>query len=333
MNKYHQLTLLERERIYGFLKEKHSLRYIARILHRSHGSISRELKRNRKYGIEYLGNSYIPCKAQQLADKRSQRQHRKAPLKNPAVFVFVREHLRMGWSPEMIAGRIKIEVPKFSICPETIYQYIYAKRFKTRGLHLEQYLTLQRKKRMRKLGRSVHRRGRIFKAVSIDKRPKSVISRKQVGHWETDNVLGKQTDQTALSVSVERKTRYTIITKLTNRTAKIKADQFVNRLSKFPKRSKRSVTADNGLENAEHLTITRKTGMPVYFCHAYHSWEKGTVENTNGRIRRYIPKGLSIDQISRKYIQTIEDTLNSTPRKCLNFLTPREMMAKLQIAT
>lgn len=333
MKRYHQLSLLEREKIYGFLAQGRTFRYIAKKLRRSHTSIAREVVRNRKYGMEYLGNPYLPCKAQRLADKRATHQRRKAPLKNPAIFLYVREHLRMRWSPELIAGRISIDHPGLSICPETIDQYIYAKRIKTRGMHLEQYLTFRRKKRMKKSGRTVHRLGKIPEAVSIEKRPKSVLTRKRIGHWETDNLMGKATDTTTLSVTVERKTRYAVLTKLPNRTAHMKAHAIIDRLLAFPQRIRRSLTADNGLENVHHRFVTEKTGMPVFFCHAYHSWEKETVENTNGRIRRYIPKGISLDDVSQKTIQRLEAMLNSTPKKCLQFLTPYEMMHKLRIAT
>lgn len=332
MKLYHQLTLVERERIYGMLEKGLSLRSIGKRLHRSHTSIVREVRRNIAYGNEYFGNTYIPCKAQRLADKRMSRQRRKAPLKNPEIFLYVREHLRMRWSPETIAGRLSVDHPELSICPETIYQYIYAKRTLTRGMHLEQYLTLKRKKRMKKLGRSVHRMGRIPEAISIEKRPKSIDQRKRIGHWETDNVIGAAKDTTALSVTVERKTRYAIITKLKDRTAMTKASAVIGQLQLFPSTARRSLTADNGLENAHHQRVTQKTGMPVYFCHTYHSWEKGTVENTNGRIRRFIPKGISMDTISPDSIQAIEDNLNTTPRKCLQYRTPREMMDKLRAA-
>jgi IS30 family transposase len=333
MNQYHQLTLVERERIYGMQEKGLSLRSIAKRIHRSHSSIVRELHRNIAYGNEYFGNTYIPCKAQRLADKRMSCQRRKAPLKNPEIFLYVREHLRKRWSPEIIAGRLSIDHPELSICPETIYQYIYARRTKTRGMHLEQYLTLRRKKRMKKLGRTVRRMGRIPEAVSIEKRPKSIDQRKRVGHWETDNVIGMAKDMTALSVTVERKTRYTIMTKLTDRTANTKADAVIHRLQMIPKQARRTLTADNGLENTKHTLVTQETGMSVYFCHAYHSWEKGTVENTNGRIRRFIPKGVSMDTLSDVSVQVIEDTLNTTPRKCLQYRTPREMMDKLRATT
>ncbi len=316
--------------LYGMQKEGLSLRDIAKQLKRSHTSLSRELRRNIKYGREYFNNTYLPCKAQKLAEKRASKQRFKAPLKNPSTFLYVRIKLRKGWSPETIAGRLSLDHPELSICHETIYQYIYSHRKKTRGMHLEQYLTLKRKKRMQHNGRHVHRHSKIPEAVSIDKRAKSIQKRRTVGHWETDNVIGKKTDKSALSVTVERKTRYTILTKLKDRTAQSKTDAVINRLSK---NITKTLTADNGTENTNHKQIAITLGLLMYFCHAYHSWEKGTVENTNGRIRRYIPKGVSIDTIPEDYIVALEHEFNNTPRKCLNFLTPYEMMQKLRVTT
>ena len=328
MRSYQQLTLEEREIIYGMLLQGKTLRSIGEKLRRSHSSISRELRRNIKYGNEYFKNEYLPSKAQKLAEKRAAKQRYKAPLKNPKTFVYVRKHLREdGWSPETIAGRISIDHPELSICHETIYQYIYAKRIKSRGMHLEQYLTLKRKKRMRQNGRSVRRHSKIPEAVSIDLRPKAIEKRTQIGHWETDNVIGKQTDKTALSVTVERKTRLTIITKLQDRTAATKTRALIKRLQAH---ISRTLTTDNGAENTNHKQIADALDLAMYFCHPYHSWEKGTVENTNGRIRRYIPKGVSIDTLSDEYIVALEEKMNNTPRKCLQYLTPYEMMQKLQ---
>ena len=328
---YRHLELEERERLYALREQGKSLRTIAKLLKRSQSTLSRELQRNIKYGREYFKNEYLPCKAQKLAEKRSQKQRCKAPLKNPETFVYVRKHLREdGWSPEIIAGRISIDHPDLSICHETIYQYIYAKRTKSRGMDLEQYLTLKRKKRMKQNGRSVRRHSKIPEAVSIDLRPKAVQKRKQLGHWETDNVIGKQTDKTALSVTVERKTRFTIITKLQDRTAATKTAALITRLAAY---RTETLTTDNGAENTNHQQIALSLGLAMYFCHPYHSWEKGTVENTNGRIRRYIPKSVSIDPLSDAYIAGLEKKFNRTPRKCLQYKTPYEMMQKLHGAT
>ena len=326
LKKFKHLSLIEREILYGGLKQGLSLREIGRKLKRDHTSLSDELKRNIKYGNCYFGNEYLPCKAQVLADKRTLKQREKAPLKNPKVFVYVRKSLRSGLSPQAIAGRLPIDHPGEYIATETIYRYVYAKRM--RRYKYWQYLTLQRKKRMKKNGRKVLRDGKIPGSISIDNRPKEVDLRNTLGHWETDNIIGKQTDKCALSVTVERLSRITIITKLKNRTAAEKTAAIVNRLGKLPAQIRLTITADNGKENSYHKQLTDLLGTDVFFCHAYHSWEKGTVENTNGRIRRYIPKGISMDSITDKNIRMIERVLNSTPRKCLGYLTPDETMIR-----
>lgn len=307
-----------------------SLRSIAAELGRSHTSLSRELRRNVKYGIEYFNNEYLPCKAQALAQKRKTYQRKKASLKNPTIYLYVKKHLiNDGWSPELIAGRLKRDHPGQSITKETIYRYIYSKQYKARGSGIEKqkslssYLVLARKKRMKLGGRHVFRHGKIPFAVSIEKRPKSILQRKRIGHWETDNVIGKQTDKTALSVTVERKTLFTLVTKLRDRSADTKKQAVVGRLKDYPRKT---LTTDNGKENTYHQKIAQALNLSMYFCHAYASWEKPSVENMNGRIRRYIPKRVSIDEIPEETIAEIEYKLNHTPRKRLQYMTPCEKM-------
>ncbi len=320
MKKYHHLTLLEREKLYAWKEKGLTIREIGKRLQRSHTTLLRELKRNTKYGA-----TYTPCLAQEKTKKRLMVQRRKAALKDPLIFLYVREHLRLKWSPEQIAGRLPLDCPGYSINDETIYRYIYAPYRRTHE-HLQKYLTLQRPKRMKKYGRKVRRNHHIPGLVSIDSRPKEVNERIVVGHWETDNVLGKQGDDTVISTTVERVTKMTVLAKLENKTAFTKTDHLIKSFRTLPQKVRKTLTVDNGLENCGHQTITRRLKMPVYFCHAYHAWEKGTVENMNGRIRRYIPKGVSIDPIPVKTIQAIEGTLNNTPRKCLRFKTPYEKM-------
>ena len=178
---------------------------------------------------------------------------------------------------------------------------------------------------MKKGGRRVQRASKIPNATSIEQRPEAVAQRLEIGHWETDNMIGKQTDKTALSVTVERVTRLTILS-LTSRSAESKTQALIERLNPFPRAT---LTADNGAENTNHQEIADKLGIAVFFCHAYASWEKGTVENTNGRVRRYIPKGKSLDNLTDKEIRELEYRLNSTPRKCLGFLTPYEKMMEV----
>lgn len=323
---YRHLTLEEREEIAICQAQGMTQEIIAEKLGRNQGTISREMRRNIRYGNEYWGNTYMPCKAQVLADKRAIKQRTKAPLKGPKVFLYVREHLRAPyfWTPEQIAGKLPLDHPGSTISTETIYQYIYGKG---KGYKLWQLLPLARKKRMRKEGRRVQRDGKLVGTISIDLRPEVVNKRTDAGHWESDNVIGKQTDQTALSVSVERVSRVTVMTKLADRCAQTKAQAVTHRLSAFRADMVQSLTIDNGKENAR---LPDTTPLPVYACHAYHSWEKGTVENTNGRIRRFIAKGVSMDTIPATAIKEIELILNNTPRKCLGYLTPYEKMNQLQ---
>lgn len=321
---YKHLSLEEREKIFAFKQEGLSLREISKCLERSHTSLSHELRRNVKYGIEYFENEYIPCRAQELYRKRAVKQREEAAWKGPGVYGYIRKKLDKKWSPETIAGRLTADHPELSICHETIYQMIYGKKYKHEKLW--QKLTLARKKRMKKEGREVRRESRILEAISIDKRPKTVLSRKQIGHWESDNITGRITDKTALSVTVERKFRITLMNKMEEKTATEKNRVLFTRMSVLPKRLLKTMTEDNGSENTKHKQIAEGLGMAVYFCHAYHSWEKGTVENMNGRVRRYIPKGISIDTISEKEIAAIEWELNNTPRKCLGYKTPYEKL-------
>jgi IS30 family transposase len=329
MHMYSQLCLEEREKLFAWNAQGISLREIGRRLDRSDTTIGRELKRNQLLtrGLEKASGVYIPCRAQEKADKRSVTQRSQASWKGPEVLIYVKDHLERGWSPETIAGRLSIDHPELHIVHETIYRMVYEKQNKKHKLW--QYLTVKRKTRMKKGGRTIHREGRIPEAVSIDLRPKHIEKRKQIGHWETDNVIGKISDDSALSVSVERKTRLTIMSKLTSKKADEKLKVLFTRFSVLPEHLRRTMTTDNGKENTRHIEITNQLSMPVYFCHAYHSWEKGTVENMNGRIRRYIPKGISMDPISEQTIQHIEWQLNTTPRKCLNWKTPLEALEEI----
>jgi IS30 family transposase len=324
--KYSHLSLEEREILYGLKEQGKSFREIADLLGRSHTTLSREYRRHAKYGKQYL-----PCKAHQKALKNEQEQRIKAPLKNVKVFLYVREKLRRNWSPETISGRLSIDHPGESICPETIYQYIYGKG---KTFKLWRFLTKSHKRRRVKSGRKLKlkKSSRIPGAVSIDNRPGKVKKRKQAGHFETDLMEGNRKEKTVLSVNVERKTRYTLLKKMKNKKAKTKSKtmlkdlKMLKSLQKSRKPIVRSITADNGSENTKHTRISRSLKAKFYFCHAYASWEKGTVENTIGRIRDYIPKGTSLAMYTNQQIQWLENQLNNTPRKCLNYLTPNEAM-------
>lgn len=326
--KYSQLKLEEREKLYALREQGKSFREISPELNRSHTTLSREYRKYAKYG-----QPYIPCKANLKAQLKLVKQRTKAPLKNHQVFLYVREKLKNHWSPEQISGRLTIDYPGEHICVETIYQYIYGKG---KYFKLWRYLPKSHRKRRIKSGRKLKLKklSRIPGAVSIETRPNRVNSRQQAGHFETDLMEGKRGNKTALSATVERKTRLTLLSKQTNKKAKTKTKAILKKLKLLESTAKsnrpiiRSVTADNGSENAGHSVVSREFKAKYWFCHAYASWEKGTVENMIGRIRNYLPKGVSLNRITNRQIQWLENQLNNTPRKCLNYLTPNEAMMK-----
>lgn len=326
MHKYNHLNLEEREKIYAFKEGGLSLRDISKKLKRNVSTISREFNRP-KYG-----KVYIPCVVQKEVERKSSRQRQRARLKNPLIFLFVRTHLRIDrWSPETIAGRLTLEYPDQSICPETIYRYIYLNP-KTKSEKLWKYLVLHRRKRMKKDGRKVKGFSKLSEAIPIDQRPDYINKRLVLGHWETDNMEGVKTDITGVSVSVERVTRKIKLYKLISHTALTKTEAVVDGLVKEDPGFVKSITMDRGPENSGYKQIGKKLGIDTYACNPYHSWEKGTVENSIGRVRRYIPKGRSVDGITQKQLTYLENLFNNTPRKVLGFLTPSEYYERIRLA-
>ena len=292
MKKYKHLSLEEREKIYLWKNQDKSYREIGRRLKRDHKTISKDWKEGTKYFQEY-----IPCKVHERAEKRLLKQRKKAPLKNVYILQYVRKKLKEGWSPELIAGRLPIDHPNESIHHETIYSYIYGKG---KEFKLWKYLVRKHKKRRVKNGRkNISRKtsSRISGAISIEERPQKVLGRRQIGHYETDLMEGNKKDGKVITIEVERKTRHVILTKLNDKKAKSKQKsmskklKMIQSLSKSKKPLVKTMTYDNGSENAIHRDISAKLGIKGYFCHAYHSWEKGTVENRIIQIRKFIQKG------------------------------------------
>ena len=234
--------------------------------------------------------------------------------------------LMNGWSPEIIAGRIKKEAILPTISHEAIYQWIYSD-----ADYLIGYLVRSHQTRWPK-GKSKHsRRTLIPNRVSITERPSCINDRKQPGHWETDLVIGS--GKSALQVTVERKTRFTKLVKVQDKTAVSSRTALFSSLSPLPKNILQSITYDNGSENVQHDVLNTSLGTSSFFCNPpacaeadrYHSWEKGTVENTNGLIRRSLPKRTNFDTIADTDISKVESWPNNRPRKCLGFSTTNEV--------
>ncbi len=311
MKKYKHLTLYERERIAVWKSRGLSFREIATKLGRHPSSLCREVNRNSRPG-------YWANKAHERAQKREQCSHKRRRLKDQAIRLEVERMLSKGWSPELAAGRLRQEHPNWpTVSHESIYQWVYAERPDLVG-----YLLRAHPKR-RKRWKTSRRKTRIPDRISIQNRPASVNQRREPGHWEADLVVGPGSG--ALQVTVERVSRLTRIAKIPNKSAPASRQALHTLLRPMPSHLRRSITYDNGLENVEHNVLNKDLGMRSWFCEPYHSWEKGQVENTNGLIRRFVPKRTRLDDVSEDKIKEVESWLNDRPRKVLEFRTPNEV--------
>ncbi len=311
---YKHLAEEERDRLSLFRAQGKSLREIAGLIGRDVSTVSRELKRNTApVNVGY----YLPHKAQERADARKAIAHERQRLRDPKLRRYVRIMLQRGWSPERIAGRWK-KLGLGFISYEAIYQWIYAD---SRDLapHLHRYHRIRFKHRRRGRHRTTH----IPSRTPIAQRPEAVALRKEPGHWEGDTIIGRHS-QSALQVLVERKTRYTCLSKLQGKNAKAVKKTITHRLKSFPIHLRRSITYDNGSENAKHLLINKSIGTQSYFCDPMCSWQKGSVENVNRLVRRRLPKGTDFTIVSLAKLKKTERWLNNLPRKCLGFQTPAE---------
>lgn len=316
---YVHLNLTERDRITQMLWEGKKVSEIAKALGRDKSTISRELKRNSS--PEY--KKYLSHRAHLRAEERREVASKRKRLKDELILQYVEEKLRIGWSPELISGRIEIEHPGYSISYEAIYQYIYHDETLNREELIGCLRRSHRKRKKKRIGRK-EQRTKIPNRVPIDERPKSVETRQEFGHWEGDSLVSRKS-LAALNSLTERKSRLLMLTKLDRKGAIETKDAVVRRLEVFPSDARRTLTMDNGTENAQHQEITSSLDIKCFFAHPYSSWERGTNEHINGLIRWYLPKGTDFSKISEKQISQIESLINNRPRKCLGFKTPIEV--------
>jgi IS30 family transposase len=311
---YRQLTAEDRYIISACRMQGLSDAEIARQVGCHRSTVGREIKRNRCA----LDGRYRPSKAQRRTQARRRRSRRNRRFDNQA-YQLVCSLLREDWSPAQVAGRLKVE-GRLSISHETIYRYIY--QDKKKGGNLYQHMR-HAAKNCRKRYRSNDNRGRLQGKRHISERPASVDSRRQVGHWEIDTVMGSGDQHCIVSV-LERKSGYLLIGKLKNRTAlglTQRTVQLIDRHADFFD----TITADNGTEFHDYEAIEEATGVTFYFATPYHSWERGSNENGNGLIRQYLPKRQSMAKISQQKCDAIAHKLNTRPRERLGFKTPEEV--------
>lgn len=320
---YHRLSLSERiviQTLWG--TPGISKTEIANRLERHKSTICREINKWGKGKNKYNARLAHWMAEQFYADKHfKDKLSTSDPLKQ-----YVFDGLKKNWSPQQVAGRIKLDHPnnpEMSISHEAIYSFIYRHPQGTINKKLIKLLPQQRSRRRKIYVTKGSVRTKISDAISIEQRPDFINDRSQIGHWEGDLMIGPK-QASAIATLVERKTRFTYILKLRNRTTESVTTEIKNRLNSLPSKFRKSITYDNGSEMADHKWLTQKTGATVYFAHPYSSWERGTNENTNGLIRRYFPKGTDFNKLSYKQLLLIEQRLNNRPRKVLGYKTPLE---------
>jgi len=317
MKKYSHLSLTERELISFHKVQGKSINDIGRLLNRSTSTISRELKRN---APPVHKSYYVGYRAHLRAKKRISDSHKRPKLKNDLIREYVKKKLDLGWSPEQISGRLHLDQSGQSISYEAIYQYIYKEQ-----RELIKSLPRGHKRRQKRGHSKKHRNFHIPNRVSIEERPDHIDSRTVAGHWESDT-LGSRLSKAALVVNVERKTRITLMSKIDYKTSFNTRDSIIQRLRALPQKLRQTITYDNGYENSLHEQVNKALQIKSYFCTPNASWEKGTVEYTNGLIRRFFPKKTDFLIIAEDEVQLVEFLLNTRPRKCLNYLNPYESL-------
>lgn len=303
------ITRDDRVRLAVLLKTGVKVREIGRILNKNPVSIWREVKRNSVNGI------YYPYEADKKAKER--KVHRKKKIEgNKILKIYILKKLKLYWSPEQIAGRLRRD--EIIIVHETIYGYII------RNKRLKKYLRCQKGKYRRRHGTVPREKAREYeKKRWIGERPEVINQRQRIGDWEGDTIIGGERTKRILT-HVERKSLYLLADILPVVSAAIVAQKTIESLRKIPKSKRLSITYDNGTEFASHEIIERETKATVYFANAYHSWERGTNENTNGLIRQFFPKRSSFAKVTQRDVDKVVKLLNRRPRKKLNYLTPFE---------
>jgi len=309
------LTHEERSQIDILKQEGFGVRSIGRALVRSPSVISRELRRNAS-----AGGGYAAKNAQPKAEER--RASRRGPRKEtPEVIETIKVGLDDGWSPEQISGHEQLEKRDF-VSHQWIYEAIERDRIEGGQLY-KKLCRKYRKGRRRSCGKLAGR-SRIPDRVPIGERPVVVDKRSRYGDWESDLIEGKGGGY--LVTCVERKSRFTLLSRVPSKQADVVAAAETKMLAAF---KVLTITRDNGLEFARHGWVNEALGSKSYFCEPYHSWERGLVENRNGLVRRHLPKGCTFEGVGRTWLNEIENEMNGKPHKVLGWHSPVDIIEKI----
>lgn len=310
---YTQLQESERFRIYQGLTQEKSARQLARELDRPPSTITRELNRN----SDEIGYLY-PRDAHYQSKNRKARHGSKID-RNPGLKEYIFERLRDGWSPGVIAGCWKKDNPEINISTEAIYQFIYHDN----NRHLALWELLPRTKKKRGITRKQHSKGNIQGIVSIHQRPKEIETRATVAHYEGDLMFNQGSQSANVLTIVERKSRMVTLVKHETKHS----DPIIESVEKKIGSHAKSVTFDQGSEFAFHHELS----IPVFFCNPGSPWQKGSVENMNGLLRRYLPFSMKPCDVTQEYLDKVADIINNRPRKILGFLTPIQVFERSRV--
>ena len=316
------LTLSEREDISRGIAAGQSIRQIAYLLGRAPSTVSREIRR---HGGD---RNYRATVADSAAWDGSRRPKLCRLATNAKLQDRVVEKLRLDWSPEQIAGWLKVQYPddaEMRISHETIYRSLF---IQARGVlkkeltqHLRTKRGMRRSKNFRTKGRG---RGQIVDGISIRERPAEVEDRAIPGHWEGDLIAGS--NNTYIATLVERQSRFTMLVKTGGKDTDSVVSALLREVQNLPKELCLSLTWDRGVELAHHKRLTMATDFQIYFCDPQSPWQRGTNENTNGLLRQYFPKGTNLSVHSQKELNQVALRLNQRPRKTLGFHSPIEKL-------
>ena len=317
------LTLYEREKIELYVRAHASLRDIGKMLHRDHSDISRELARNTGRDGIYRSDQAHEMALKRKAKRRKRKLEEDEELRRYVLKKMIDEQL----SPEQIDGLIKKRLEPWmsgkGISHETIYTFIYEGQGRFLGLY--QHLRRGRKKRQRRYARKHRGKQPISFITPIQYRPMEINEKKEFGHWESDTTICENKGE-AISVQYERSTQLCRLTKVADKSAEATERAHRNLIETL---SVKSLTLDRGSEGGNHYKLRLDYGIDTYHCDAYSSWQKGGVENLNGLIRQYLPRGTDLSQISHAQIYAIQEKLNNRPRKGLGYKTPNQCLEEL----
>jgi IS30 family transposase len=319
---YSHLSLEERRKIADWRAAKMPTSEIADRLGRDASTVYRDLRRN-YYDDKELPelNGYYALNAQDMYERR-RAIHRKMVV-HPTLKAAIEDRLKAGWSPEQIAGRMRLERHPIRVSHETIYRFAYSKDGRAEQFyrHLPEH-----RKRRRPRGYRRHNRTHIFDVQSLSHRPESVAARTEFGHWECDLMMfRKEHGKINVTSLVERVSRYTVVMRNEDRQSKPIMESLIKGLAALPADARQSITFDRGTEFSAWRRLKAGIGADSWFCDPQAPWQKGTVENTNNRLRRYLPRSTEPTALTNRYIRSICQRLNSTPRKCLGYQTPAEV--------